>query len=244
MRGMGELWRGMIAGRSWRSAVRAHRDGTLTPEGASAPHWGAAGMFDADGELTVGWRGALEAYADPKVAGIILARHRDALFRTELAVGDGRAVTVLSRSLVHPVTRRSLAPLPTVEVATAPRSDLWQLLRRVLPREQLWRAAPSRVASRPVRFSPPSDWPEPPRAEAVVQWVGEVESSHPVLRAARDAHAEVTVVLGDGEAGGSQQASWFSDGTTLYRGTAEELSEVPPGDVGQWLTTRVDEFAH
>lgn len=236
----GPLRYGKIGTRAWRQAVEAHRQKAVVPDDGFGPLWAASGMFTLDGELSEGWQVLLDTFVAPAVAGVIVARYHDVVFRTELAITRSHAVTVLHRSRWHPATRRSVAPLPTLEVAVMETAGLWPLLRRVLPPEPLLRAAPSRAPARLVRLERPSDWPAVVDDQAIVEAAERMRQSVPALLLAEKSHAEVATVLGTGVSGESCQAMWGTDGVGLLRASPEGLLQAQAGDLSQWHVSHVE----
>lgn len=102
----------------------------------------AAGTLDQDGCPQGIWHRALELSTRATSRTVLMARNGQVGFLSIVDRSVGDLLTVTSRVLLDDTTDTVTALESSLEVALAPRSQAWPLLRRVMPPDTRFRSPP------------------------------------------------------------------------------------------------------
>lgn len=188
----------------------------------------AAGTLDQDGCPQGIWHRALELSTRATSRTVLMARNGQVGFLSIVDRSVGDLLTVTSRVLLDDTTDTVTAMESSLEVALAPRSQAWPLLRRVMPPDTRFR---SPAPAGPTRLDPLT-------GPAPSAWASDAENRDWVTRLARrlpeDTHGPQLVaetITGEG----SVRHSWWLDAGSLIRLSPDWAGAVKPGDVATVL---------
>lgn len=150
-----ELSVGRVPTPAWQAAVDHLSAGDASQVGEELQlEWRAAGIIDADLRVAPDWAEAIDVTARSSLTMALVARQDDVAFLTQVHADATlqRVVTVTIRSLLEQVEGKDSIEFvhPQSEVATAPLSRLWPVLRRVMPPLDEFRADSTDAAPDPV----------------------------------------------------------------------------------------------
>lgn len=228
------IHRAFVGRERWAAAVSSFDGARLPAESKHAVGWEAAGIVDSHRVLADEWLAPLLATDSPVASAVVRAQQGEVVFSTQVSVGVRDVVTAMHRA--QAVEGRVVRRERVVEVAWRPRSELWTLLRRVLPPSPEFRSAADAGAGRGESVTLRSDLRPRDKAE-LSRWWSEV-GGDPAVEAAREAKATVSVAETRGSVGDDAEARgvmWFAAGPQLYRVSESGVLRVVRGDVAAEL---------
>ncbi|WP_296135704.1 hypothetical protein [uncultured Tessaracoccus sp.] len=158
----------------------------------------------------------------------IVARDGRIVFLTRVVAGRRDVVCVLTRGAVRGADLRVTEPW--VEVAVAPHTEAWTILRRVLPRDAALRRAPrTKVRHDPVVPRAVLTRPRPEHTSEYARWMADVFAQTPAFVEVCASPRRV-VVVGEG-----REVSWIPGPRTLYRCEGDVVASVSDGDLATTL---------
>ena len=228
---------------AWAAACEAALGRPTVP----SPAWAAAGWATPDGGLDDAWRTLIGEHLTAALVFGVVAEYRDLVHVAEVCLGTDVTTSLVTRYRVRPDeaggTRLAGAD-PDVEFAVAAGEAAWPLVRRALPPQDEFRAAPRRT---PDDATPPLATTDPAALARAL-----ADDGRPVLASAAlagivgpVAGVTVTTVVRppEREAVGVGRRAWVLGEGGLFRvGSTDEratVERVAPGDLGFHVSWQV-----
>lgn len=238
---------GLLGAKAWSDAVTLIRDDVPRDDEMRLLEWQAAGLVDDEGHLDGDWATALKVTQDALKGAEVVSVYDGVVFSATLFVdgSQGTVVCVTARGAYagEGATQVIDAVHPMLEISSAPASEAWLLVRRVLPPLDQLRAHPREA--RPEEVTPVSlagvELPDSMKAspEAFANHLLNLPTLPSAVVDALDPTASVFLFSLDGSGGSVSTSSqaWALGNRGLYRVDSRHatVAEVPVGDLGHQI---------
>ncbi|MCG6567015.1 hypothetical protein [Tessaracoccus sp. ZS01] len=239
---------GLVGFETWAAAMEQIRDDTLPhADEDTLAGWEAAGIVTPRG-LAADWGLALRVAQRARAGMELVSVFQGVAFDAMVFVLGDDMVTVTSRAAVAPAENgwQATGVDPMLEVALAPSSDPWLLLRRALPPLDLARAQPrlprgdEAVPLMLKLEEVPTAWEY--ERNLFAQRLLQLPTLPADVRDALEPEASVfAYAVGEPSTGPSASSDAWAVGRNLYYMVPGRtgITQVPPGQLGAQLVSRL-----